>query len=147
MAENTLALLRYLSSTVSPIPRLATYGPPQTTYFTLFGSFFLRWSFGVAQQLYTGLFVLSLVLAYVYAPAGVGLSQYVYAEGHVLAAILGALLGANGVAAFMAYVVKRKMSWFAREWYAAALYAGPAMSGQCLALQLVCAVIKRNNRL
>ncbi len=134
MAENVLALLEYLSSTVSPIPRLATYSPPQTTYFSFIGSFFFSWPFGVAQQLYNSLFALSFVLAYVSAPTGVVLSEYVRAGGHVLAAILGALVGANGVAAFMAYVVKRKLSWFAREWYAAALYTGPAMSGQSLPL-------------
>ncbi|KAF8330069.1 uncharacterized protein EI90DRAFT_2923234, partial [Cantharellus anzutake] len=130
MAENVLALLKYLSSPASPIPRLSTFSPPQTTYFTLFGTYFLSWPFSVAQQLHNALLVLSLALAYSSAPVGISIVEYFHGSIYTLAAILGAATGANVVAGFMAYVAKRKMSWFAREWYAAALYVGPAMFGQ-----------------
>src|ERR1700744_6245224 len=62
MAENTLAILQYLSSDASPLPSLTSgYSPPTTVFFTQFGRFF-QYQFATARLIYGTLFTLSLTL-------------------------------------------------------------------------------------
>ena len=59
MGENTLALLRYLSSPQSPLPTLTSgYSKPTTVFFHNL-TFFFVFSFQTAKVLYTLLLVLS----------------------------------------------------------------------------------------
>ncbi|KAF8715311.1 peptidase M28 family, partial [Rhizoctonia solani] len=62
VAQNTLALLTYLSSSASPLPTLQSYSPPKTPYFSLLSRYFFSYYFSTAQRLYTATFLLSLPL-------------------------------------------------------------------------------------
>ena len=50
MADNSLAILNYLTSDESPLSRLTTdgYTKPSTTFFSLFGTHFFRYSSKIA---------------------------------------------------------------------------------------------------
>lgn len=62
MAENTLALLQYLSSEGSPIPRLTGgYTKPTTAFFSFFNTFFVQYSFQTANALHVTLFVSTIL--------------------------------------------------------------------------------------
>ncbi len=62
MAENTLALLQYLSSDASPIPSLTGgYTKPTTVYFSFFNSFFVQYSFQTANAMHAVLLVSSIL--------------------------------------------------------------------------------------
>jgi hypothetical protein len=132
MGENTLALLKYLSSSSSPLPSLtAGYSRPTTVYFAYFGYFFV-YSFRTAKILHALLLGASLVLVKFThidpAPASKR-RQNVWAANakgtlFMFAAILGATIAPNLVAAIMRYT-GHAMSWFSRE-YAPLLLYGPA---------------------
>ena len=63
MAVNTLSLLKYLASLDSPLPSLTTgYTKPSTMFFSLLNSFFVQYSFRVANALHFTLFVSSVIL-------------------------------------------------------------------------------------
>ncbi|KAL4061947.1 hypothetical protein V8B97DRAFT_2025645 [Scleroderma yunnanense] len=130
MADNVLALLRYLSSENSPIPTLANgFVRPQIVFFGLLGSFFV-YSFTTAKILYGMMFVASLCLVRV-----ARVKRVWSACGAVLSALVGAIIGANVVAAIMKYVLNKPLSWFKGEYYPLALY-GPAAIGGMLISQL-----------
>ncbi|KLO13952.1 hypothetical protein SCHPADRAFT_920864 [Schizopora paradoxa] len=62
MAENTLALLQYLSSEGSPIPRLTGgYTKPTTAFFSFFNTFFVQYSFQTANAIHVTLFVSTIL--------------------------------------------------------------------------------------
>jgi hypothetical protein len=63
MAENTLAILQYLSSDASHLPSLTSgYAPPATVFLTQFDRFF-QYQFTTARLIYgTLVFTLSLIL-------------------------------------------------------------------------------------
>jgi len=135
MAENTLAMLQYLSSDASPLPSLATgFSRPATVFFTQFGRFF-QYQFSTARLMYGTLFALSLTLArFAHRKRAPGSSSSGFLTGQwegaraLLVAFGGALIGANGLAAIMHRVLGRNMSWFASEHSALLLY-GPATFG------------------
>lgn len=142
MAENTLAILQYLSSDASPLPSLSTgYAPPATVFFTQFGRFF-QYQFATARLIYATLFTLSLTLVrYAYRKRAPGSSSVGFLTEQwtgtraLLLALGGALIGANGLAAIIHRVLGRNMSWFASEHSALILY-GPATFGGILASQV-----------
>ncbi|KAI9448865.1 hypothetical protein BJY52DRAFT_1206477 [Lactarius psammicola] len=143
MAENTLAILQYLSSDASPLPSLTTgYSRPATVFFTQFGRFF-QYQFATARLMYGTLFALSLTLArFAHQKRAPGSSSTGFLTEQwkgvraLLAAFGGAIIGANGLAAMMHRVLGRNMSWFASEHSALLLY-GPATFGGILASQVV----------
>ncbi|KAF8624137.1 hypothetical protein AX17_007200 [Amanita inopinata Kibby_2008] len=62
MAENTLALLQYLSSRDSPLPTLTEgYIPPSTVFFSHIGVF-IMYSFSTAKVMYSALLLASVML-------------------------------------------------------------------------------------
>ena len=135
MAENTLAILQYLSSDASPLPSLTSgYSPPTTVFFTQFGRFF-QYQFATARLIYGTLFTLSLTLVRCTyrrrvpgsSPVGFLTEQWAGARA-LLLAFGGALICANGLAAMIHRVLGRNMSWFASEHSALILY-GPATFG------------------
>lgn len=137
MAENALALLRYLASPESPLPTLtAGYTKPTTVYFRAFHHFWV-YSFATAKILYTLLLAASLVLVKVTfvhpAPAlrkGGGLiSQNLKGVGAHLLGLLGAIVGANAVAWIMDSVLNKSMSWFSVELSCLLLYGPAAITG------------------
>ena len=135
MAENTLAILQYVSSDASPLPSLTNgFARPATVFFTQFGRFF-QYQFTTARLMYGALFALSLTLARIAhgkraldsSSAGFLTEQWVGART-LLLAFGGALIGANGLAVVMHRVLGHNMSWFASEHSALLLY-GPATFG------------------
>lgn len=68
MAENTLEILKYLTSTASPLASLKSSGfhKPSTTFFSLLGSFFFQYSSRTAVIMHAvlaGIAVLTLGLS------------------------------------------------------------------------------------
>lgn len=129
MADNTLALLRYLSSSDSPIPSLAKGfdARPRTVFLTNLHWFFV-YSFTTAKIMYVTLFIASLALWRIARVQNVGAGF-----GAALAAMAGAVLAANLVAFLMKYVLKRPLSWFKAEYYPALLYAPAVVFGMLIA--------------
>ncbi|KAI0046019.1 hypothetical protein FA95DRAFT_1680074 [Auriscalpium vulgare] len=157
MADNTLALLHYLSEEGSPLPSLtAGYHKPSTVFFTHLGQFFL-YSANTAKVLYGVLAAASLLFVrYTYRDPwaalkkanptnhyGVWTAQFngVYA---VSVGFLGALLATNGLAAFMHRVLDKNMSWFSVEMSALALYGPPAIAGAFATQLLIPSVPERS---
>jgi hypothetical protein len=136
MAENTLAILRYLSSDASPLPSLTKgYTRPTTVFFTEFGHF-VQYQFATARLMYGTLFALSLVMSWLVYREKVPGSQSVgfwTAQGNGVRALLlafgGALIGANGLAVIVHRILGRNMSWFASEHSALLLYGPAALTG------------------
>lgn len=144
MADNTLALLQYLTSSESPLPSLDTgYTKPQTVFFSIFG-FFFRYSFQTAKITYFVFFITALgfvKLTYVNPAPALKKSRTVWEEqlkgiAAVIAAPIGALVGANAVAYIMTKVFNKGMSWFSVELSCLILYLPPALAGT-LASQLL----------
>lgn len=132
MAENTLALLRYLSAEGSPIPTLTTYTRPTTVFYSYLGHFFI-YSFKTAKIIYTFLFfvTISFVIS-TYKnpiPGGSLWSGQMQGVSAVIAGLIGTLLVPNAVAILLRYVLGKGMSWFPNEYSAIVLYAPPALLG------------------
>lgn len=124
MVENSLALLRFLSSDASPIPRLEHgFARPRTVFFSNLGLFFL-YSFTTAKIMYVSLFGASLYLVWTTEIERVWTSL-----GAVALAFVGALIGANGIAFVMSNVLHKGMSWFKGEYLPVILYAPAAIVG------------------
>ena len=137
MAENTLALLRYLSAEGSPVPTLTTYTRPTTVFYSYLGQFFI-YSFTTAKIIYTALFLASIffVTSTYKNPAPDDTVWSGQAKGAiaVVAGLVGTLLVPNVVAFLMRYVLHKGMSWFANEYSAIVLYAPAALLGANLPL-------------
>ena len=136
MAENTLAILRYLSSDASPLPSLTTgYTRPTTVFFTEFGRF-VQYQFATARLMYGTLFSLSLTMSwFIYykrmpesQSVGFWTTQWNGVRA-ILIAFGGALIGANGLAVILHRVLGHNMSWFASEHSALLLYGPAALTG------------------
>ncbi|KAI6096899.1 hypothetical protein EDD16DRAFT_1670945 [Pisolithus croceorrhizus] len=129
MADNTLALLRYLSSSDSTIPSLAKgFDARPRTVFLISLHWFFVYSFATAKVMYVMLFIASLALWRIARVQKVGAGF-----GAVLAATAGAILTANLVAFLMKYVLKRPLSWFKAEYHPVVLYAPAVISGMLIA--------------
>lgn len=144
MADNTLALLQFLTSPESPLPSLDTgYTKPQTVFFSIFG-FFFRYSFQTARITYFVFFITSLgfvKLTYVDPAPALKKGRPMWHEqlrgiAAVTAAPIGALFGANAVAYIMTRVLNKGMSWFSVELSCLVLYLPPTLAG-ALASQLL----------
>lgn len=144
MAENTLAILRYLSSDSSPLPSLTTgYTRPTTVFFTEFGRF-VQYQFATARLMYGMLFSLSLAMSWFVYYKRMPESQSVgfwTAQWNGVRAILiafgGALIGANGLAVIVHRVLGHNMSWFASEQSALLLYGPAALTGSFFLINLL----------
>lgn len=124
MAENSLALLRFLSADASPIPRLEHgFARPRTVFFSNLG-LFLVYSFTTAKIMYTTLLAASFYLVWT-----TGVRRVWTAFGAVVSAFVGALIGANGVAFVMSHVLYKAMSWFRAEYFPVFLYGPAAIVG------------------
>jgi hypothetical protein len=123
-----MALLRHLTSSASPLPDMREYTPPQTTYFSILGKYFLMWKFTTAARMYNTFFAISLFLIVALSP-----TRRIGVYGAALLGIFGGLVGAivsvNIVALLMTRVLGKAMSWFSIESSALALYGGPAIVG------------------
>jgi hypothetical protein len=137
MAENSLALLKFLSSDESPLPYLVHGAtPPSTVYFSYLG-FFIKYSARAAIWIYSSIALGALVLTRLMftnlKPALRKDDNLILTQlgglGASFAALLGALVGANIVAAVMR-CVGHGMSWFSNEFSCLALYAPPALAGE-----------------
>jgi hypothetical protein len=130
MASNALALLQHLSSPASPLPELTSgYTPPSTVFFSHLGIFWI-YSFNIAKVMYGILFIQSVVFTFAGGNVTDVLKELGRGAIRVIAGLVGALLGANGVAVIMAKVLGKGMSWFSNVHAPVALYATPALVGQ-----------------
>ena len=130
MADNSLALLRFLSSDASPIPRLEHgFSRPRTVFFSNL-NLFVMYSFTTAKIMYVTLFGASFYLVWT-----TGVNRVWTALGAVVSAFVGALIGANGVAFVMTNVLHKGMSWFREEYFPVILYGPAAIVGMWPKLQ------------
>ncbi|KJA25691.1 hypothetical protein HYPSUDRAFT_37128 [Hypholoma sublateritium FD-334 SS-4] len=146
MAENTLALLRHLSSKKSPLPRLTKgYAPPTTVFFAHVGTSFFMYSFATAKILYTTLFAFSLVLvriSFVHpTPVAKRLPGFWREQGRGLVAVtagtIGTLVVPNIVALIMRVVLNKGMSWFKNPLAPIGLYGPAALLGAMISQYLI----------
>lgn len=124
MAENTFALLTHLSSNESSLPKLQSYTPPTTAYFSLLSRYFFSYTFTTAQRLYTGTLLISLPLlspSRLQAQSVIGISL----------SLLSGALSANLVALGMK-LSGHGMKWFAGERLCLILYTPAALLGVLL---------------
>lgn len=137
MAENTLALLQYLSSEESPLPSLSTgYAKPTTVFYQIF-SFFVVYSHKTAMTLYISLLSASLLfVGLTYSPAAPALKHgrgivvdHLRGVIAIVAAFFGTVISVNVVAVFMNVVLHKPLSWFSVELSCVALYGPPALAG------------------
>lgn len=134
MAENVLALVKYLSSNRSPLPTLTEgYTRPSTVYFSHIGVFII-YSFATAKIMYSCLFL--AVLLFVHfgnKPSGSSVWT-VQAKGvvAVLTGYVGGLIAPNVVALVMTKVLGKGMSWFANVHSAVLLYGVPTLLGSLI---------------
>lgn len=136
MAENTLALLRFLSSEDSPLPNLtAGYTRPTTVYFTLFGGFYM-YSFKTAKLMYSALFLSCLLFVWVSSPSQ-GRAERTKGLVAVLAAVAGTIIVPNVVALVMSKGLNKGMSWFSSPFAPLFLYAPPTLLGALLSQYLI----------
>ncbi|KAI0032979.1 hypothetical protein K488DRAFT_48677 [Vararia minispora EC-137] len=148
MAENTLAILKYLSSDESPLPQLTSgYHKPSTIFFSYVSRAFFLYSHNTAIVMYATLAQLSVTFViWTYkdpAPAirKRGLVPRVWwaqlrAIVSLCAGFLGAIVAANAHAAVMHRLMGKNMSWFAMELSPLILYGPSALAG-ALASQLL----------
>ncbi|TFK20267.1 hypothetical protein FA15DRAFT_673638 [Coprinopsis marcescibilis] len=137
MGENTLALIKHLTSDVSTLPKLADgHSPPQTVYLAYLGGMWMSYSFKTAKVLYTAIFAAAVVFAkmtYVPCPGSRKNEGFwaVQTQGAVavLTAILCAILVPNLVALLMRFVLGKAMSWFSNPLVPVALYGPAAILG------------------
>jgi hypothetical protein len=150
MAENTLALLRYLSSIKSPLASLTEgYSRPTTVFFAHVGPTFFMYSFTTAKVLYTALFALSFILISTTfvdpAPALKNGHGFWREQGKgtvaVIAGMVGTLLVPNTVAFIMRHILNRGMSWFKDPMAPIGLYGPAALLGKIVPF----AMIKHNH--
>ncbi|KDR80962.1 hypothetical protein GALMADRAFT_1358006, partial [Galerina marginata CBS 339.88] len=126
MAENTLALLRHLSSSESPISSLTEgYTRPTTVYFAHVGRTFFMYSFATAKAMYTVLLLASVGLK----GNGFWREQGKGAVA-VFAGVLGTLAVPNVVAAVMRHVLNKGMSWFKSPLAPLGLFGPAALLGR-----------------
>jgi hypothetical protein len=146
MAENTLALLQFLSSDESPLPNLtAGYTRPSTVYFTLFGKFYM-YSFKTARMMYLALFTASLLLVRVTGPSKANGERAGWTRGlvAVTAAVAGTVVVPNVVALVMSKVLNKAMSWFSSPFASIILYAPPTLLGALISQYLIGPVPERD---
>ncbi|KXN84133.1 hypothetical protein AN958_00403 [Leucoagaricus sp. SymC.cos] len=145
MAENTLALLQFLSSDESPLPNLtAGYTRPTTVYFTLFGKFY-SYSFKTAKIMYLTLFAASLLLVRPSSSSKGNEERTGWTRGLVaiIAAVSGIIVVPNVVALAMSKGLNKGMSWFSSPFAPIVLYAPPTLLGALLSQYLIGPVPER----
>ncbi|KAJ8519321.1 hypothetical protein ONZ45_g3731 [Pleurotus djamor] len=127
MGENSLSLIRTLSSPSSPLPKLTNgYTHPETVFFAHSGVFFM-YSFKVARILYAVTFAASVYGAIVASGDSLGdLFNALRALGYAAG---GTILVPNVVAASMQYGLAKGMSWFSSEYSTLLLFGPPALLG------------------
>lgn len=132
MGENTLALLRHLSSDQSPLPSLTEgYTKPTTVFFAHLGTTFFIYSFRTAKIMYTALLAVSLAyvrLTFVRpqrAKANTFWQEQKKGSIAVVAGMVGTVLVPNLIAVTMRSVLHKPMSWFTSPLAPLGLY-GPA---------------------
>jgi len=138
MAENALALIRYLSSSDSPIAKLTEgYSRPTTVFYAHVGPTFFMYSFSTAKIIYTALLIASFALVRLTfvdpAPALKSGHGFWREQGKgvvaVTAGIGGTLLLPNVVAVVMRSVLNKGMSWFKSPLAPVGLYGPAALLG------------------
>jgi len=146
MAENTLALLQFLSSDQSPLPTLtAGYARPSTVYFTLFGKFYM-YSFRTARIMYLALFAVSLTFVRISSSSRIHKERASWIRGlvAVMASTFGTIIVPNLVALVMSKGMNKGMSWFSSPFSPIALYAPPTLLGALMSQYLVGPVFERD---
>ncbi|KAL8286292.1 hypothetical protein RQP46_004780 [Phenoliferia psychrophenolica] len=141
MAENTLALLTYLTSNETTLGKsgkpLPLAAPSETIFFSgLGGHLFVVYSRMQATAAYS---ILSALAAIVATDRIDWSRKNVYFAGilGVTASFLGALIAANLAAATTGLVMNKSLAWFRHEAFAVILYAPPAFLGAILSQRVI----------
>ncbi|KAI0311021.1 hypothetical protein OF83DRAFT_1152851 [Amylostereum chailletii] len=154
MAENTLAILKHLTSEGSPLPSLTTgHKRPTTVFFSHLGYFFM-YSFATAKAMYATLTVVAVAfVAATYRDPTLALGKgqptvdvwraQLRGVRAIVLAFVGALVAANAHAVIMHRVMGKNMSWFSSELSALVLYAPAALSGAFASQLLISPVHER----
>jgi len=138
MGENTLALMRYLSSEESPLPSLAEgYSPPSTIFFAHMFHTFFQYSYATAKKLYAALLVASFALVRFYfidpTPTVKSGDPFWREQKKGLTAVISGAVGTivvpNVLAIIMRSVVGKPMSWFTSPALPLGLYGPAALLG------------------
>jgi hypothetical protein len=129
MGENVLALVRYMTSSSSPLPRMRKHSPPNATYMSFLGRYFVTWSSETSALMYGTFFYGSLVVVATLLPAW-SVRVYCASVLGVVGGLVGAIVGANVVALIMTVVLRKGMTWFAFKWSPMVLYGLPALTGE-----------------
>jgi hypothetical protein len=138
MGENALALIRYLSSSDSPVAKLTEgYSRPSTVFYAHVGPTFFMYSFSTAKIMYSALLIASFVLVRLTfvdpAPALKAGHGFWREQGKgaiaVTAGVAGTLLLPNIVAVVMRSVLNKGMSWFKDPLAPIGLYGPAALLG------------------
>lgn len=139
MAENTLAILKYLSSEESPLPKLkAGYHKPTTVFLSVVKLFFL-YTAETALMMYATLLVCALTFTYATyrdpsaRPGTTGVSVWAaHRQGILLLTVgfLGSIVAVNAHAIVMHRYLGKNLSWFATELSPLLLYGPSALAGQ-----------------
>ncbi|EKM81542.1 hypothetical protein AGABI1DRAFT_69822 [Agaricus bisporus var. burnettii JB137-S8] len=137
MGENTLALLRFLSSEESPLPNLTSgYTPPTTVYLTLAGRFFM-YSFATAKMMYWAFFLASVLFVRLSATKNGEKASVAIGVMAVTVAFLGTIIVPNMVAFIMNKLLNKGMSWFSSPFAPVVLYGPPSILGVLLSQYLI----------
>ncbi|PPQ63101.1 hypothetical protein CVT24_005812 [Panaeolus cyanescens] len=150
MGENTLALLRHLSSDKSPLPSLTEgYTKPTTVFFAHLGTSFFIYSFKTAKIMYSALLAISLVFVRLTFVRPAGATTTFWQEQKkgsiaVIAGMVGTVLVPNLIAVTMKSVLNKPMSWFTSPLAPLGLYGPASLLGALLSQYLVGEVHERS---
>ena len=129
MAENALALAKYLSSPESPLPSLTSgYKPPSTVFFSLFGSLFFQYSFSTANTLHFITLISTIILHFASEPR-IPTMELLKGVGLMSAGLVGSIVNVNVVALLMTKVLNSGLSWYTHEQACLLLYGPAALAG------------------
>lgn len=154
MGDNVLSLVRYLAAnneTTDKLPSANRMTPAHempyfftwaARYFFLISPNFFR-SISMGASAWMNFAIQSI------AQGDKPFQMYVASLAALLGtlgSLVGAIVGANVVAAFMAYVLKRPLTWFSHPWAPLLLYFPPALAGILVVQSLVPRLVRPENR-
>ncbi|SPC67749.1 uncharacterized protein UHOD_06842 [Ustilago sp. UG-2017b] len=152
--ENTFAIIEHLCLKNSSSTLLRNIQPYQSrhtlpVYFSIAGKYLILIQNKAFKSLVMGLsaFINFQLSSIVRSEKDIGaLNLTILSAISVIFSILGAALGANGVAFIMTKVLGKGMSWYTHEFFPILLYTPPAIAGLLVAQLLTSKLVKPHRR-
>jgi hypothetical protein len=131
MAEQVLALVKYLTSTDSPLATMKdrNNADKSAVYFSLLGRIFIMYSSSTANAIAIALLTSATLLAIALVP-NLTFDSFLRGSYAVISAAIAGIISANFVAFFMTGALNKPLSWFSNELAPILLYAPPALAGK-----------------